>query len=174
MLVSILRKLTLRTRVLVSVRSFVCFGFFHFCSYSVLFLLLWCFIRHPFCSVCFCTTFLFASVFLSCSVRASVSTTLHKSTMTRTNFTDSTEGRPSRVTPWNSKKFYGTESICLCHSGSVADAIEVFWNQCGHAGFVAHRRTENDSQVSDSVTPVNTTSDFIGLVAGFMSYWLNN
>lgn len=145
---------------------------FSFISISLMFYstsILFCLLLHHF-SICQC----FLKLQCVWPLRASVSTTLHKSTMTRTNFTDSTEGRPSRVTPWNSKKFYGTESICLCHSGSVADAIEVFWNQCGHAGFVAHRRTENDSQVSDSVTPVNTTSDFIGLVAGFMSYWLNN
>lgn len=35
---------------------------------------------------------------------------------------------------------------------------------------VAHRRTENNSQLSETVTPVNTASDFITLVAGFRSY----
>lgn len=35
---------------------------------------------------------------------------------------------------------------------------------------VAHRRTENDSQLSETVTPVNTASDFIALVASFRSY----
>lgn len=32
---------------------------------------------------------------------------------------------------------------------------------------VAHRRTENDSQLSETVTPVNTASDFYSPSCGF-------